>query len=88
MENQSLRKRIVVDPEVMAGKPVIAGTRIPVDAILRLIGQGMTVQEILEDYPRLKKEDVNAALEYSAEIISGEDIFPLMRSKKDAAISS
>ena len=60
-------KRVVVDPQVMVGKPVIKGTRIPVDLIVRLLAQGMTTEEILEDYPQLKKEDIKAALEYVAE---------------------
>jgi len=58
-------ERIVVDPKVMAGKPVIRGTRIPVDAIIRRIADGMTIEEILEEYPNLTREDVKAALEYA-----------------------
>ena len=52
---KDLLDRIVVNPEIMIGKPVIKGTRIPVDAIIRLIAQGMKIEEILKDYPRLKK---------------------------------
>ena len=51
-------KRIVVGPKVMAGKPVIKGTRIPVDAILQRIAEGVTLKELLEDYPNLTKEDI------------------------------
>ncbi|HLC78213.1 MAG TPA: DUF433 domain-containing protein [Candidatus Nanoarchaeia archaeon] len=72
-----LRKRIVIDPKIMVGKPVIKGTRIPVDAIIRLLGQGMTKEEILEDHPSLTKEDIMAALIYVSEVIRGEDVFPL-----------
>ncbi len=57
-------ERIIVNPAVMVGKPVIKGTRIPVDMIIRLIAQGMSVEELLEDYPNLTKEDIKAALEY------------------------
>ncbi|OYT55084.1 MAG: antitoxin [Candidatus Altiarchaeales archaeon ex4484_2] len=71
MEEQ-LRNRIVVNPGVMAGKPVIKGTRIPVDAIIHRIADGMSIDEIVEDYPNLKKEDVKAALEYSADLVRGE----------------
>ena len=71
------RKRIVTDPAIMVGKPVIRGTRVPVDLIVRLLAQGMTIEEILEDYPKLKKEDVRAALEYTASLVEGEDIFPM-----------
>jgi len=58
------RKRIVVDPNIMAGKPVIRGTRIPVDAILRRLEEGASIRDILEDYPNLKEEDIRAALIY------------------------
>jgi len=69
-------KRIVSDPKVMGGKPVIRGTRIPVDLIIRLLAKGMTEEEILEDYPRLKKEDIKACLEYVADVVEGEVVFP------------
>ena len=69
-------KRIVVNSKIMVGKPVIKGTRIPVDLIIRLLAQGMTVQEILEDYPMLRKEDIRAALEYVASLLERESIFP------------
>jgi len=59
------RKRIVVDPNIMAGKPVIRGTRIPVDAILRRLEEGASIRDILEDYPNLKEEDIRAALIYA-----------------------
>ena len=48
----------------MVGKPIIKGTRIPVDTIVRQLAQGVTQKEILEDYPNLEKEDIKAALEY------------------------
>ena len=59
-----LNKRIVINPKVMVGKPVIKGTRIPVDTIVRPLAQGVTQEEILEDYPNLEKEDIWAALGY------------------------
>lgn len=74
---KELLDRIVINPKVMVGKPVIKGTRIPVDTIVRLIAQGMKMEEILEDYPNLSKEDVKAALLYSAEVVSGEVILPV-----------
>ena len=63
-------ERIVTDPKILVGKPVIKGTRIPVDMIVRLLAQGMTQGNILKDYPNLKKEDIKAALEYSAHVLS------------------
>lgn len=77
---EKLMRRIVVDPEIMVGKPVIKGTRIPVDLILRLVAQ-MSIEEILEDYPHLTKEDIKAALLYAAGLIEHEDVFPIVKVK-------
>ena len=57
MENEA-QNRIVIDRKVMVGKPVIKGTRIPVDTIMRLLAQRMTEKDILEDYPNLTREDL------------------------------
>ena len=62
---EKLLQRIEVNPKVMVGKPVIKSTRIPVELILRLLAQGITVEELLEDYPHLAKEDIQAALLYA-----------------------
>ena len=74
---RELNERIVINPAIMTGKPVMNGTRIPVDMIVRLLAQGMTLQEILEDYPQLKKDDIKTALEYLADMIRGEEAFPM-----------
>ena len=58
--------KIVVHPEILGGKPVIIGTRISVDFILGLIASGVSLDEILEDYPHLNKQDIQACLEYKA----------------------
>ncbi len=76
-ENDFL-KRIEINPEIMVGKPVIKGTRIPVELILKLLGQGISFQEILEDYPRLKNEDVLAALNYASHVLAHEEVFPVV----------
>ncbi|HLD41976.1 MAG TPA: DUF433 domain-containing protein [archaeon] len=68
-----------VNPEVIAGKPVIRGTRISVDIIVKLLSKGITTEEILENYPNLKKEDIKAALEYAVGVIEGEDVFPKVK---------
>ena len=62
---QELLKRIVIDPEVMAGKPVIRGTRITVDLVLELLAAGMSPEEISQDY-RISIEDIRAVLLYAA----------------------
>jgi len=70
-------ERIVIDPEIMGGKPVIKGTRITVELILRLLAEGLTVEEILEDYPHLTDEDIRAALLYASKVLEMEEVYPL-----------
>ena len=70
------RKRIVIDPKIMVGKPVIAGTRIPVDLILEKLAQNVDVGALLRDYPRLTKQDVQAVLQYARDLIVNEDVYP------------
>lgn len=70
-------ERIAIDPKVMVGKPVIRGTRIPVELVVRRIGQGMTIDEMLQEYPRLTVKDIYAALLYAADVVSNEDVFPM-----------
>jgi uncharacterized protein (DUF433 family) len=60
-------ERIVIDPAVRSGKPVIRGTRITVSDILEYLAGGMSQQEILEDFPDLEGEDIRAALAFAAE---------------------
>ena len=62
--------RIEVKPGVMTGKPVIKGTRLTVELVLRELGHGTTVDELVELYPRLASEDVKAALAYAADVLS------------------
>ena len=65
--------RIMIDPEVLSGKPVIKGTRIPVYLIIELLANGMTEKEILKQYPTLKKEDIKAALTYASKYSKNEE---------------
>ena len=76
MEEQLLQ-RVSLNPEVMAGKPVIRGTRIPVELIVRMLAQGISESEILQEYPRLQPEDIRAALAYAAGVLAREDVFPV-----------
>jgi uncharacterized protein (DUF433 family) len=66
--------RIEINPDVMLGKPVIRGTRIPVELILRKLGEGMTENELLDAYPRITRRDIEAAFAYAADTISHETI--------------
>ncbi len=61
-----LADRIEINPNVMQGKPVIRGTRIPVELILRKLSEGATEKDLLDAYPRLTSEDIRAALAYAA----------------------
>ncbi len=61
----------------MAGKPIISGTRIPVDLIIKKLAQKMDVDGILHDYPKLTKADIQAALWYATEVLTQEEIFPI-----------
>ena len=67
-------ERIEMNPGVMGGKPVIRGTRIPVDLVLRKLGAGASPEAILADYPRLVIEDIRAAQAFAADYIAAEDI--------------
>jgi uncharacterized protein (DUF433 family) len=66
----------------MVGKPVIRGTRVPVDTIIHRIAQGDKIEQILEDYPNLTKQDVRAALEYAESLVKGEDVVPQIEKKR------
>ena len=75
--SEPLLDRIVLDPRVMAGKPVIWGTRIPVETLVRMLSQGIPEVEILKEYPRLQTEDLRAALAYAAGVLAHEQVFPV-----------
>ena len=66
--------RIEINPDVMLGKPVIRGTRIPVELILRKLSEGATEADLLDAYPRLTVEDIKAALAYAADSLALETI--------------
>jgi len=67
-----IAERIEVDPKIMHGKPVIAGTRIPVYVILQLLAGGLSPEQICQEYPDLTKEDVQACLAYAARLTEEE----------------
>ena len=69
-----LTERVEVNPAVMLGKPVIRGTRIPVELIIRKLGEGATEADLLDAYPRLTRSDIQAALLYAADALSHETI--------------
>ena len=69
-------ERIVINPKIMHGKPVIKGTRVPVDIILGSLIGGMKYEEIEKEYG-IKREDILAAIEYAARFVMGEEVHPL-----------
>lgn len=75
--NEKYTKRINIDPKIMIGKPVIKGTRITVELILRLLAQGLTMQEILKNYPHLEMADIYAAIGYANELVQEQAVFPI-----------
>jgi uncharacterized protein (DUF433 family) len=74
--------RIEVNPGVMVGKPVIKGTRITVEIILEKLAADISIEEILDDYPRLSRQDVLAAIAYARDVVGTEEILPRVRSTR------
>lgn len=74
MANSVVTKRIVTDPRILMGKPVIKGTRIPVTAILGMLAEDATKQEVLDDYPDLRTQDIAATLSFAAQVADFEDL--------------
>ncbi len=76
-ENQrSYRERIIADPRILAGKPVVKGTRIAVDLVLEELAQNPDIQELLAAHPDLTRDDVQACLSYAQAIVTGEEVSP------------
>ncbi len=70
-------ERIQVDPSVLVGKPVIKGTCLAVELIIDLLAQGWTEKQILESYPGITHEDIQACLAYASAVLHAERVFPL-----------
>ena len=70
------QNHINIDPNIMLGKPVIKGTRIPVELIVRKIGEGALTEDLLDGYPNITKNDIQAALLYAADNLANQvDVF-------------
>lgn len=70
-----MKNLITQDPDILGGKPIISGTRMSVETILELISSGMETKDILNEYPFLTKEQVQAAVNYAAKIVSKEESY-------------
>ena len=69
--------RIVVDPNVMVGKPTVRGLRISVEQVLKALAGGVAPEELLQDYPELEQEDILACLAYAADLVADEQVYPV-----------
>ncbi|MCL5062667.1 MAG: DUF433 domain-containing protein [Nitrospiraceae bacterium] len=78
MKDEDLLKRITFNPAIFGGKPIIRGMRIAVEHILGMLAAGSTVEELLEGYPFLEKEDIQACLVYAHRIIAHERVEPAL----------
>jgi uncharacterized protein (DUF433 family) len=70
-------ERIVIDPNILVGKPVIKGTRLAVEFIIDLMAQGWSDTDILRNYPGLVREDILACLHYASVVLGAEKVYPL-----------
>lgn len=70
-------ERIVVDPNVLLGKPIVKGTRISVEFVIDLLAQGWTQEQVLGNYPGLTSEDVRACLTYAGAVLREQKVYPL-----------
>jgi uncharacterized protein (DUF433 family) len=71
------QQRIIIDPEILVGKPVIKGTRLAVEFIVGLLAEGWSEQDILDNYPGLAGEDIKACLSYASAVLQSEKVYPL-----------
>jgi uncharacterized protein (DUF433 family) len=68
---------VVIDPEIHHGEPCIKGTRVPVAVIVGSIADGLTIEDVIKEYPQLKRESVCAALSYAADVVRHDILVPL-----------
>ena len=80
----TITDRIEVNPKVMLGKPVIRGTRIPVELILRKISEGATEKDLMDAYPKLTRNDIRAAVGYAADTLAHEETIILQPARQAA----
>ena len=78
----TITDRIEINPKVMMGKPVIRGTRLTVELILRKLSEGASEPELLEAYPKLKREDIHAAIRYAADTLAHEETVIISSEKR------
>jgi uncharacterized protein (DUF433 family) len=77
-EQKDYKERIIIDPGILVGKPIIKGTRLAVEFIIDLLANGWTKDEILRNYPGLTMEDIQACLAYASHLLHEEKVYPLL----------
>jgi uncharacterized protein (DUF433 family) len=77
-----LTDRIEISPQIMLGKPVIRGTRITIELLLRKLSEGASEADLLDAYPRLSRQDIQAAIRYAADVLAHEEVVFLTGSGK------
>jgi uncharacterized protein (DUF433 family) len=77
MKTMTWQERIIIDPHILAGKPIIQGTRIAVEFVIDLLGRGWTQDQILGEYEHLTAEDIQACLAYASDVLKSERIYLL-----------
>jgi len=81
MEDHQLLRRIVIDPKIIAGKPVIRGTRLTVEFILNLMAHGETVEDIIAEYKGLTREDIQACFLFAGKSLESTSFMPLAEAR-------
>jgi uncharacterized protein (DUF433 family) len=76
-EKENMLTRIVIDPNILVGKPIIKGTRLAVEHILDLLGEGMSIEEVIQEHTQLKKEDVLACILFARQLLADITYSPL-----------
>jgi uncharacterized protein (DUF433 family) len=69
--------RIVIDPEILCGKPVVKGTRLAVEFVVDLLAQGWTAADVLKNYPGVTQDDILACLAYASAVLHAEKVYPV-----------
>jgi uncharacterized protein (DUF433 family) len=72
-----MNDRITINPQVLAGKPIVKGTRMSVEFVVGLLAQGWTVEDVLKEYDHLTREDVQACLAYAHQLLADERLYPV-----------
>jgi uncharacterized protein (DUF433 family) len=72
-----MNDRITINPDVLAGKPIIIGTRISVEFVVGMLAQGWTVEDVLKEYDHITREDIQACLAYAHQLLTDEKLYPI-----------